>query len=306
MRYPFYTADVFTGRIFGGNPLAVFPEADGLSPALMQQIAGELNLSETAFVTPPEDPAHTCRVRIFTPKIELPFAGHPTVGTAFVLTATGRVTLSGEQTRLIFEEGVGAVRVDVHAREGRSVSARLWAAKMPEFGPQPPDRAKLARLLSLEEEAVLEGRYAPQAVSCGVPFTFIPLRDREALGRARLDLAVWKQLLANFWAPHIYCLALDPEVEGHDLRARMFAPAMGIEEDPATGAAASALAGYLGSRETMQDGMLRWVVEQGFEIGRPSVLEVEADVLEGEIVAVRVGGGCVMVSEGVMKFPDKE
>jgi trans-2,3-dihydro-3-hydroxyanthranilate isomerase len=138
-----------------------------------------------------------------------------------------------------------------------------------------------------------------------VPFTFIPLRDREALGRARLDGTIWKRLLAESWAPHVYCLALDPEIEGHDLRARMFAPAMGIDEDPATGAAASALAGYLGAREAQSGGTLHWLVEQGFEMGRPSILEVEADKQNGEITAVRVGGKCVMVSEGVMELPEE-
>jgi trans-2,3-dihydro-3-hydroxyanthranilate isomerase len=243
-------------------------------------------------------------VRIFTPKIELPFAGHPTIGAAFVLAATGQIALNGEQTRLVFEEQVGPVRVDVQAQDGRPVSAKLWAAQMPEFGPPTPGRAELARLLSLEEEALAEGALTPQAVSCGVPFTFIPLRDRRALGRARLDLTAWNQLLQDFWAPHVYCITLDPELEGHDMRARMFAPAMGIEEDPATGAAASALAGYLGGREVLRDGTLHWVIEQGFEMGRPSLLEVEADKRDGEIVAVRVGGKCVLVSEGVMEVPE--
>ena len=305
MRRAFYTVDVFTDKIFGGNPLAVFPMAQGLSPAQMQQIAGELNLSETAFVNPAEDPAHTCSVRIFTPRIELPFAGHPTIGAAFVLAAIGQVALSGDQTRMVFEETVGPVRVDVQASDGRPVSARLWAAQMPVFGPPTPGRVELARLLSLDDEALADAPWSPQAVSCGVPFTFIPLRDRAALGQARLDVALWKRLLADFWAPHVYCVTLDPEQEGHDVRARMFAPAMGIEEDPATGAAASALAGYLGSRVALQDGRLRWAIEQGFEMGRPSVLEVEADKRDGEIVAVRVGGMCVMVSEGVMEVPEE-
>ena len=270
----------------------------------MQHIAGELNLSETAFVTPAEDPSHTCRLRIFTPQIELPFAGHPTIGTAYVLAATDKVRLSGEQTQMVLEENVGPVWVDVLARDGRPISARLWAAQMPEFGPPPPGREELARLLSLEVEALAEGALSPQAVSCGVPFTFIPLRDRAALGRARLDMAMWRRVLAGSWAPHVYCMALDPKLVGNNVRARMFAPAMGIDEDPATGAAASALAGYLGNRETLQDGTLRWVIEQGFEMGRPSVLEVAADKRDGEIVAVRVGGKCVMVSEGMMEVPE--
>ncbi len=305
MRYAFYTVDVFSEQIFGGNPLAVFPEAQGLSPRRMQQIAGELNLSETAFVFPADDPANTCRLRIFTPQIELPFAGHPTIGTAYVLAAIGQAALGDECTHMTLEENVGLVRVDVQARDGLPVSARLWAAQLPVFGPPPPGKAELARLLSLEVEALAAGPLDPQAVSCGVPFTFIPLRDREALGRARLDVAEWQRLLKDFWAPHVYCLALDPELDGYDLRVRMFAPAMGIVEDPATGAAATALAGYLGSREAQPDGTLRWVVEQGFEMGRPSLLEVEADKRDGEIVAVRVGGKCVMVSEGVMEVPEE-
>jgi len=305
MRYRFYTTDVFTERIFGGNPLAVFPEAQGLSAAQMQRIAGELNLSETAFVTPAGDLTHTRRVRIFTPRIELPFAGHPTIGTAYVLAAIGQAALGDEGTQMTLEENVGLVRVDVQARDGLPVSARLWAAQLPVFGPPTPGRAELARLLSLEVEALAAGPLDPQAVSCGVPFTFIPLRDREALGRARLDLGAWKQLLSDFWAPHVYCLALDPELEGSDLRVRMFAPAMGIEEDPATGAAATALAGYLGRRAAQPDGTLRWVVEQGFEMGRPSLLEVEADKRDGEITAVRVGGKCVIVSQGVMEVPEE-
>lgn len=304
MRYPFCTVDVFSEQIFGGNPLAVFPEAQGLNSKLMQQIAGELNLSETAFVFPPEEPEHSFRLRIFTPQVELPFAGHPTIGTAFVLAATGQAALEGEQTRMVLEETVGPVRVEVQARDGRPVAARLWAAQMPVFGPPPPDRAELAALLSLEEAALAQGELSPQTVSCGVPFTFIPLRDREALGGARLDTALWQRLLRDSWAPHVYCLALDPELDGSDLRVRMFAPAMGITEDPATGAAASALAGYLGSREGLRNGTLRWAVEQGFEMGRPSLLEVEADKREGEITAVRVGGRCVMVSEGVMEVAD--
>lgn len=304
MRYRFYTTDVFTNQIFGGNPLAVFSDAQGLNPAQMQRVAGELNLSETAFVTPAEQAGHTRRLRIFTPRIELPFAGHPTLGAAYVLAASGAEALSGEQTRMVLEENVGPVRVDVLASDGRPVSARLWAAQLPEFGPPPPGRAELAALLSIEEEALAEDGLTPQAASCGVPFVFIPLRNRAALARARLDLALWEKIIAGFWAPHVYCITLDPELEGSDLRARMFAPAMGIVEDPATGAAVSALAGYLGGREAQANGTLRWVVEQGFEMGRPSVLEVEADKRDGQITAVRVGGKCVLVSEGVMEIPE--
>jgi trans-2,3-dihydro-3-hydroxyanthranilate isomerase len=303
MHYRYYTADVFTDRVFGGNQLAVLPDARGLTPEEMQQIAREFNLSETVFVLPPKASEHTRRLRIFTPGTELPFAGHPTIGTAHVLASIGEIPVEAKVTRIVFEEGVGPVPVAIRAAEGRPVSAQLTAAKLPEFGPAPPSRAELAAVLSLEAADLLENDFAPAAVSCGVPFLFIPVRDRSALRRVRLDRARWEALLSSFWAPHLYVFARDPEWDGSDLRARMFAPAMGITEDPATGAAATALAGYLGRREAAPSGTIRWVVEQGFEMDRPSILEVEADKRDGEIVAAHVGGASVLVSEGTMHIP---
>ncbi|HSK81519.1 MAG TPA: PhzF family phenazine biosynthesis protein [Thermoanaerobaculia bacterium] len=301
MRYRYLTADVFTDRPFGGNPLAVFPDARGLSPQRMQQVARELNLSETVFVLPPEDPGHTRRLRIFTPGVELPFAGHPTVGTALILAWLGEIPLTGEETRIVFEEGVGPVPVAIRAAEGKAVFAQLSAAQLPEFGPSPAV-PELAEMLSLDPEDILTGDEAPQAVSCGVAFLYIPLRDRDALRRARLRLDRWESLLASSWAPHIYVFTRDHELPETDLRVRMFAPAMGVPEDPATGAAAAAFGGYLGSRSS-GDGTLRWKLEQGFEMGRPSLLHLEVDKAGGAITAVRVGGGAVLVSEGSMEIP---
>lgn len=301
--YRYYTADVFTARVFGGNQLAVLPDARGLTSEEMQQIAREFNLSETVFVLPPQASEYTRRLRIFTPGTELPFAGHPTIGTAHVLASIGEIPVEAEVTRIVFEEGVGPVPVAIRAAKGRPVSAQLTAAKLPEFGPMPPSKAKLAAVLSLEAADLLENNFAPAAVSCGVPFLFIPVRDRSALQRVRLDRNRWETLLSSFWAPHLYVFARDPERDGSDLRARMFAPAIGIVEDPATGAAATALAGYLGTREATPSGTIRWVVEQGFEMGRPSILEIEADKRDGEIVAARVGGASVLVSEGTMYTP---
>jgi trans-2,3-dihydro-3-hydroxyanthranilate isomerase len=306
MRYAFYTADVFTDRIFGGNQLAVFPDAQGLSGAQMQRVAREFNLSETAFVLPPEHPRHTRRLRIFTPGIELPFAGHPTVGTAYVLGAIGAIDLEGTQTHVVFEEGVGPVHVTIQAIAGRPVSAQLSAARTPVFGPEPPPAEAVAALLSLQGEDLAGGALSLQAVSCGVPFLFVPVRDRGVLGRAQVDVGRWREQLASYWAPHVYCFTVDAGPAGTDLQARMFAPAMGIEEDPATGAAATALAGYLGTRARATTATLRWVVAQGVEMGRPSILEVEADKQAGEITAVRVGGRSVMVSEGTMEIPEGE
>lgn len=304
MRYRFHTADVFTDQIFGGNPLAVFPQAGGLKAAQMQKVAAEFNFSETTFVFPPETSQGTRRLRIFTPKGELPFAGHPTVGTAHVLSAIGDIPLSGGEANAVFEEGVGAVPVTIRGVGGKPTYAELTAPQLPEFGPEPPPLEQLAALLSLEVGDLLLGEYGPQAVSCGVPFLFLPLRDREALARVRLDRQRWQDLLADFWAPSLYLFCADGERSGVDWRARMFAPAMGIEEDPATGSAATALAGYLGSRHAAASGQLRWLVEQGVEMGRPSLLQVEADKVEGTLGAIRVGGASVLVSEGTMEIPE--
>ena len=303
MQYSFYTADVFTQQIFGGNPLAVFPQAGGLSETQMQAIAGEFNLSETAFVLPPETPQGTARLRIFTPRTELPFAGHPTVGTACVLATAGRLPLNEGEAQVVLEEGVGPVRVDIRAGAGQPLFARLWAARLPEFGPPPPSNAELAAMLSLEPEDLLEGRYAPEAVSCGGPFLFVPLASLEALGRARVVQSLWERTLSGYWATEVYLLTFETGESRAGLRARMFAPAMGIGEDPATGAAATAIAGYLGKRQEAAGGLLRWTIAQGVEMGRPSLLEVEADCSGGEIRAIRVGGSAVLVSQGTMEVP---
>jgi len=304
MRYRFLTADVFTDRPFGGNPLAVFPDARGIPGERMQQIAREFNLSETVFVLPPEDPAHTRKLRIFAPASELPFAGHPTVGTAFVLAATDEIPLTGGETHIVFEEGVGPVPVMIRAEGGKPVFSQLTAAKLPEVGPPPPPLPELAEMLSLDPADLLDGKDAPEAVSCGVPFLYIPLRDRDAVRRARLVLDRWEALVAGYWATEVYVFARDPELPGSHARSRMFAPRMGITEDPATGAATASFGGYLASRAPERDGTLRWVIEQGFEMGRPSILHLEVDKQDGRITAVRVGGSSVLVSEGWMEVPE--
>lgn len=303
MRYKFYTADVFSDRIFGGNPLAVFPHAEGLNTEQMQRVAREFNLSETVFVFSPDTSQGTRRLRIFTPTTEIPFAGHPTVGTAFVLGAIGEITLQDEIVKIVFEEGVGAVPVKIRTEIGNPVYCELTVAKLPEFGSEPPAIADLAAMLSLDAADLLDGENSPQAISCGIPFLFIPLRNRAALERAKLNRDIWQQLLSNFWTTSVYPFCYEPELEGSDVRGRMFDPGFGIEEDPATGSAVAALAGYLGTRHSLRDGTLKWTVEQGFEMGRPSLLQAEADKENGEIVAVRVGGASVLVGEGTIEIP---
>ncbi|MBA3272971.1 MAG: PhzF family phenazine biosynthesis protein [Chthoniobacterales bacterium] len=299
-QFQFLTADVFTDHLFGGNQLAVFPNAAGIPEQTMQQIAREMNLSETVFVFPPETAAGTRRLRIYTPANELPFAGHPTVGAAFVLASMGEIALTGDETSTVFEEGVGPVPVVIRSRGGRPVFCQLTAAKLPQEGPPPPPRAALAEVLSLGDDQIGEGDERPRAFSCGVPFLFVTLRDLDALASIRINNAAWERHIAGYWATDIYTLtrrAADGEI-----RSRMFAPGLGIAEDPATGGAAAALAGYL-ARPDLPDGVSHWTVRQGVEMGRPSTIEVEADMLHGAITEVRVGGSSVMVSEGVMTLP---
>jgi trans-2,3-dihydro-3-hydroxyanthranilate isomerase len=303
MRHRYLTADVFTDRIFGGNQLAVFPDGKGLTSEQMQSTAREFNFSETVFVLPPDSPAHARRLRIFTPGAELPFAGHPTIGTAFILASIGELPLQEEWTRIVLEEGAGPVPVRLRAASKRPVFTQLTAPRLPEPGPPTPARADLAAMLSLRAEDLSEEPNGPQGVSCGLPYLFIPLKDRDGVRRARLRMEVWERVLKHYWSPHPYVFALDPEFPGHDVRARMFGPAVGVAEDPATGSAASALGGYLGFRDRRDGGTLRYVVEQGFEMGRPSLLEIEVDKNKGAITEVRVGGSCVLVSEGTMEIP---
>ncbi len=297
MAYPFYTADVFTDTLFGGNQLAVLPDARGLTTEQMAAIAREFNYSESTFVFPPENPSHTRRVRIFTPGGEIPFAGHPTVGTAHVLAAIGEIPLTGAETRIVLEENVGPVPVVIRSRDGKPDFAQLSVAMLPRVSKPAVSRETLASMLSLEPDDLLDGEYTPQNVTCGLPFLIVPLRNRSAVSRSRLRLDQWERSLKDDEYGMVMVFAADPERPGSDMHARMYAPSVGVIEDPATGSACACLAGYLAAR-TPRDGTLRWVVEQGFEMGRPSIIEIEADKQNGAVTGVRVGGRTVVVSKG--------
>jgi trans-2,3-dihydro-3-hydroxyanthranilate isomerase len=302
--FAYCTADVFTDQPFGGNQLAVFPDARGIPEHRLLDVTREFNYSETTFVYPPENAGNTRRVRIFTPGGEVPFAGHPTVGTAHVLAAIGEIPLTGDTTRIVFEENVGPIPVTIRARDGQPVFAQLSVAKLPELGPPPPSRETIATVLGLDASELLGDAWAPQSFSCGLRYLFVPLRDRAAVARARVKLDDWERTLVGTWAPELFVFAAGGERTGTDFRARMFAPGLSVPEDPATGSACAALAGYLAARDPRRtsDGTLRWIVEQGFEMGRPSILEVEADLVRGAVTAVRVGGATVMVCRGTMEI----
>lgn len=301
-RYSYFTVDVFTDEVFGGNPLAVFPHADGLTDRQMQTVARELNLSETTFVFPPDDPAHTRKVRIFTPGAELPFAGHPTLGTAHVLVSNGEIPATGDVVEIVFEEGVGPVPVSVSKQAADRTFAQLSVSKLPEFGPPPPSRPDLASVLSISPDDIPADEQV-EAVSCGMPFLFVPVRSLDAMARLRADGGRWTEVLGEYWATEVFAWTRETAREGSDIHARMFGPMIGIAEDPATGGAAAAFGGYLGVQEGPATGTVRWRIEQGLEMGRPSFLDVETDKQDGDITAVRVGGMTVPVGRGEMDIP---
>lgn len=293
--YHYCTADVFTERRFGGNPLAVVLDARGLDDARMLTIAREFGYSETTFVLPPEDARHTAHVRIFTPGGELPFAGHPTVGTAFVLAHTGH--LAPGCTDVVFEEGVGAVPVRIdYAEDGRPACCTLTAARRPEAEGAIDDRAALAAMLGVRPDAVIG---SGEAWSCGVPFLVVPLAGVDDVSTVRLDLDRWQQLLSGFVTQKVYVVG---RADTSTWRVRMFAPSLGVPEDPATGSAAASFAGWLAQHADTADGVHRWRILQGQEMGRPSDIRLAYRRSAGQADAVQVGGAAVPVMRGTLEI----
>jgi trans-2,3-dihydro-3-hydroxyanthranilate isomerase len=307
----YVTCDVFTPVPFAGNPLAVVFGAEGLPTATLQAITREFNYSETTFVFAAEDPAHARRVRIFTPGGELPFAGHPTLGTAHVLAATGEVPVAGDAPVLVLEEGVGPVPVRLTMRGGVPVEAQFTTAQPPEERADTvPSLEALASVLSLSPGDFTGGAHPPMAVSVGIPWLVVPLASVEAVRRATVDLAAWRTHLAGRWGSEllVFAMARDGDeagladhVRGCDIRARAFVPGLAVPEDPATGSANGCLAAYLAAR-TPRTGTLRWSVAQGVEMGRPSRLELEAERTDAGVGAVRVGGASVIMAEGTLRL----
>lgn len=294
---PFHTLDVFTDRRYGGNPLAVVLDADALDRARMQRIAREFNLSETVFVQKPSRAGALVRARIFTPMEELAFAGHPTVGTACLLAELG-VAPPGDEVSIVIEEGIGPVSVRIRRSGSAPTYAELSTAQPPSFGACPAPSAVIAPVLGLSESDIGYGAETPRQANCGLPFLLVPLRAPELLAGIEVDFLRLPDLLRSCAAHSVYVYArgYDGGAAVSELRARMFSP--GIGEDPATGAAASALAARLADESDQVQGSLSWTVHQGVEMGRPSQLDISADKHDGRVAAVRVGGHAVRVMQG--------
>ncbi len=301
MALAFHTVDVFTDRMFGGNPLAVVLGAEGLDAARMQAIAREFNYSETTFVLPPADSAHHARVRIFTPGRELPFAGHPNVGTAFVL-ATEHVGPLPES--LLLEEAAGLVPVRLLRDEGRVVGAELTAPAPFRQEPSPASPDAIAACLSLRPDDLRTDRHAPVVVSVGLAFLAVELASRRALAAARAQPGLGPLLVAaGVGGLYLYTGDRTAEGAGTDLQARMFAPHDGIPEDPATGSATAAVGALQAALLPAADASLSLVVGQGVDMGRPSRLEVRAEKRGGVVATAHVGGRCVSVMTGSLRDP---
>lgn len=299
--YEFATVDVFTNQRFGGNPLAVFPNARGLTDEQMQKIAREINYSETTFVTPPRDRKNTAEVRIFTPQSELPFAGHPNVGTAWLLAenpgwAPGLVS----SDKMIFEERAGPVEAKVRREKSGKVSSCTILAPQKFHQLHSIPRSVVAPCVSLADEQVLVDAVV---ASVGIPFALVHVTNLEAVKNAKPNIAAFEYCNEHYGYPEEpVCIMIYYQSESGVVHARMFGPLAGIYEDPATGSAAAALAGLLASQDQRMDANIKYEISQGVEMGRPSEIFLEATKAAGEIEAVAIAGRCVAVITGTLSI----
>jgi trans-2,3-dihydro-3-hydroxyanthranilate isomerase len=297
MKRRFVTLDVFTARRFAGNPLAVVLDAEGLDTAAMQRVAREFNLSETVFVLPPADPAHKADLRIFVPTRELPFAGHPTVGTAVLLGL-----IDGKSGSFTLGEKIGPVpcTVTVAGKEQgeQRGEATFTLPRLPSEVESPASNAAIAAALGLPEADIGCASHQPAVYSAGVGFTCVPVKDLAAMARISLDMGRWNDGIRPADHPDAFVYTKETAEAGHHYHARMFAPEMGIPEDPATGAAVAAFTGVIMRFDRPADGNHALVIEQGYEMGRPSQIRLGLEVRGGVLVSATIGGAAIIVSEG--------
>jgi trans-2,3-dihydro-3-hydroxyanthranilate isomerase len=293
--------DVFTDRMFGGNPLAVVLDGRGVTDAEMQALAREMNLSETTFVLPPDDSANDFRVRIFTPGRELPMAGHPTIGTAFVLAREKMLPAGGDTIMIRFEEKVGPIPVRLEMKNG--VPDKIWMTQpRPTFGPVFPNVAVVAEMLGIDP-AGIRNDLPIEVVSCGLPFLFVPVRDLTTMRRLSFNRDLSRRALKSLGVSEVFAFAMEVENAGSAVHSRMFAPELGVPEDPATGGASGPLGSYLVRHGVISaQPQVSIVSEQGIEMGRPSFIHIEITQEANEITEVKVGGQTVFVGGGEIEL----
>lgn len=303
MQLDYHILDVFTEQRFSGNPLAVVLEANALSASAMQQIAREFNLSETVFVLPAETPMHSARMRIFTPERELPFAGHPTVGTAVLIAdLKSPAAVNGERDAIVaLEQQIGTVRVGVRMRAGQAAFAEFDAPRLPETNDGAPSVDRLASVLGLIPREIGFENHRPMLIAAGPRFLHVPIASMDALSRVRINASDWAQVVSPLDCAGIYLYTRQCVHTTSAFHARMFWQGAGIFEDPATGSAAAGFAAAAFAFDEYPDGIHRRVIEQGYEIGRPGHIALTLVVKGGKLTVVRIGGHAVRVAEGKLR-----
>lgn len=299
-RLAFTTYDVFTARRYGGNPLAVVEGAETLDTRAMQTIAREFNLSETIFVLPPENPAHAARVRIFTPTYEMPFAGHPTVGCAIHLARQRFGDASPIDAMIVLEENVGPVRCAVRLLPDEAAFAEFDTPSLAARNGEAPANSEIAQALGVTESQLGFARHSPTRFSAGAPFLFAPIDSLASLASCRPGFDMDRVLKGDVG---IVAYTRLQHGDPRAFRVRMFAPGAGVPEDPATGSAAAAFAGVLAAFENLPDGEHSLPLEQGIEMGRPSIIALEVHIRAGKLAGCRVGGNAVHISAGTIIAP---
>ncbi len=297
MHRRFVTLDVFSSRRFTGNPLAVVLDAEGLETDAMQAVAREFNLAETVFILPPQDAAHRVRLRIFTPATELPFAGHPTVGTAVLLNRID----GGGAREFVLEEGIGPISCATASLDAECGRARFQLARLPEELGEGAGRETIGAALGLAPEEIGFDAFRPSLWSAGISFTFVPVRSLDALRRCQPRLEHWEAAFTRHERSSAYVFCRETVEPGSAFHARMFAPRLGVYEDPATGSAAAAFAGALLRFAPPGDGEHDVVIEQGYEMGRPSLIALSVTVEDGRLAGAAIGGEAVTVTEGTIE-----
>lgn len=298
MKRRFFTLDVFTDHPLAGNPLAVVLDGAGLDPPRMQAIAREFNLSETTFVLEPRDSVNTAGLRIFTPARELPFAGHPTIGSAVMIAVARAPEMIGRgDLQIVLEEEVGPVRCNVR-RKGNAYFASFGLPALPFTVSGAPEAADVAAALGLAAADIGFDRHRVSRFSCGTPYTFVPVGGLDAIGRATPDGSRFTDV---FGAMGTFLYTRETTYAENAVHARMFAPRLGIPEDPATGSAAAAFAGVAQEFEAPEDGVHTITIEQGFEMGRPSLIHLTMEVVGGKLISGEIGGSAVIISQGTIE-----
>ena len=305
MKYRYYLADVFTQTIFNGAQIAVFPNAEGLSPKQMQLIARELNLTETVFVFHPKKEITTRVMRIFSPTHEINFAGHPIIATAFVLGSCGELTLTKSVTPIIFQQNTGFIEVNISAENGTPTFVQFTRKVSSIIDRFTPSDEELTSFLSLQVSELDHKKYAPRLVFSDIPYLIIPVWKYESVRNAKFNYAAWNQSSApQTSAQEVLLFSPKTPFSDADFNVRLFGSRIGIHDDPPVGSAMPAFASYLCSFEFMQKGTYTFAVDRGDEKTRRSVLNLEMDHKGEDLLTIRVGGNAVMVAEGTMYIPD--